>query len=378
MQRRTTWLLVALAGVVAATSLSCSLLLDTNALEGHPCTTTGRCLLGYECVNGTCVKGGVQVHRCSPACGSGKKCDLRTGRCEGPCAASVCPTGETCATGKACAKATSGLGAPCTADTDCAGAIPGCSTDPSKPGTVSCVCMTPSTGGTGICLGIPSKADDCGACGSSAQCIKGRFSTAGTVDVCAPMGFHTCGSPVDCADPDNPSDCVLFAWGGDPGAFLPGQQPPSVRQLGFLAACATPAKGASLQPGAACDPGNTGACETGLCLPAAGGSFVCTEACSGDGSCAGISDGRCDDAPVTLAAGGRSLFDVAAVCGSDPTLGAPCDDGHGGAARCGTDAPSCAPPPSGGGPICTRSCLDDADCGSGQGFTCQPASASCF
>ena len=378
MHRRTTLLLVALAGVtVAAASLSCSLLLNTSELEGHPCTDTGRCLLGYQCVNGTCVKGGVQVKRCDPACSSSQKCDLRSGTCTDVCAASVCPTGQACTKGSDCAEVTSGLGAPCTADADCAGAIPGCSTDPSNPGRVSCVCLTPSTGGKGVCLGLPTKADDCAACGD-AQCLKGRFSTAGTVDVCAPEGFRTCGSPVDCADPDHAADCVLFAWGADPGAYLPGQQPRATRQLGFLAACATPAKNAPLPPGAACDPGNPGACETGLCLPAAGGAFVCTQACNGDPACAGVADGRCVDAPLTLGAGAANLFDVAAVCGSAPTLGAPCDDGSGGPDRCGTDAPTCAPATSGGAPICTRSCLDNADCGSGQGFSCQPATNACF
>lgn len=363
--------------VVLVGAPACSLMLDFDETAGHPCTDTGRCLLGYECINNVCVKGGLQVKDCSSSCPSGQRCDLRVGHCASACDATVCPTGQACADGQ-CQPVKSGLGAPCTMDADCADAIPGCSTDPTIPAQVACVCLTPTTGGKGVCLGVPAAADDCGACGKNADCLTGRFSGAGSAAVCVPKGFRTCDSPVDCADKDNPADCVLFGWGQDPGNHQPGQPASGSSPLGFLAACATPTPKASVPPGGACDAAAPEECETGLCLPASGGAFVCSQACKDDAACAGVGDGRCVQAPVTSDASGAVVFDDAMVCGTKPTLGAACDDASGGATICGTDAPDCGVPPGQTTPVCTRGCLDDADCGSGQGFTCRPESSQCF
>lgn len=349
-------------------------MLDLDEKDGHPCDEQGRCLIGYACVDGACVKTDVGIVECDPACGDGTKCDLRTGICVAPCDATVCPLGTTCTGDGTCERQSAGLGAPCTTDDQCAGAVPGCSTDPANPGRLLCTCLVPAGAGWGSCVGIPSQADDCDACGEAA-CVTGRFSNQGLTSLCLASGQRTCAGEVDCADADNVAHCTLFGWGEDPSNRAPGAPPTGSAPLGWLSACASPLEGATLPPGSVCDPTTAGACEAGLCLPTAGGEYVCTRACTEDRDCSGVAAGRCVAAPVEATLPSGTVFDVASVCGSAPTLGAACVSS--GDVTCGTDAPWCQPLPDGTASACSRACLDDGDCAADQGFTCR-ASGQCF
>ncbi|RMG16553.1 MAG: hypothetical protein D6729_10555 [Deltaproteobacteria bacterium] len=350
-------------------------MLDLDPTEGHPCAVDGgpACLPGYACIDGICQRAGDGVKTCPAECPAGQKCDLRVGKCADLCAASVCETGQGCHAGEACAPIGSGVGRSCSVDSDCAGAIPGCSTDPAAPAAVHCVCAVPLSGATGLCLGIPAVAQDCAACGETA-CIPVPFSGAGPGVVCAPGGFRGCEGPVDCADPETDLECTLFAWPADPGWRQPGEPEGGVQALGYFSACASKGEAAEKAVGEGCDPALL-TCRTGLCLLDGTGAGLCTRACGADGACAGVSEGRCVAAPVASVLDGRQTFDVARVCGAGPTLGAACDADPG---VCGNDAPLCAPHPDLGSKYCTRACVDDGDCDAARGFRCRPGVWQCF
>ena len=358
-----------------ALGVGCSLLLDLDPTEGHPCAAGGgpACLPGYACVEGICVRAGDAPKECSGGCPAGQKCDLREGTCTDVCEASVCETGWGCEAGQTCAEIGTGLGRACKVDADCAGAISGCSVDPLNPGSVRCVCAVPLSGVTGLCLGIPAVAEDCAACGE-ARCLKARYSGAGPGAQTTPGGFRTCEGPVDCADPDSDLECTLFAWPADPGWRQPGEADPGVRALGYFAACASRQEAQTDPVGGACDPA-VATCPTGLCVQGGDGSGVCSRACAADGACAGVAGGRCVEAPIAGVPQGKRTFDVARVCGGAPTLGAPCDEDPG---VCGADAPRCEFHPAAGTKVCTRPCAEDGDCDPARGFLCRPGQWLCF
>lgn len=356
-------------------TFGCSFTLDFDPKEGHPCDSSKRCLSGYECVASVCQEADTGLVPCDPGCAGAQKCDTRVGVCTDWCGASVCPTGQGCdEDSTACEDLQSGLGARCVSDADCAGAVPGCSTDPASPAEVLCICFTTINGGGGVCLGLPAQADDCEACGD-ARCLTARFSNTGASILCAPGGFRACASDVECSDSDQAagSHCSLLAWVDDPGNRGPGDPDPGFPALGFLSACISPSAG--VEVGATCDSTDLDPCVTGLCLPSTGDTEVCTHACSTDRGCLG---GRsCAEATLDITLGGGRVFDAVNVCVGALTLGAPCDAAAGGTAVCGTDAPLCLPDPVDSAPRCTRACLDDFDCAEGQGFSCRPATNSC-
>jgi hypothetical protein len=350
----------------------CVLLIDTDETVGHACLE-GRCLPGFRCIENVCVEdpGGTGIVGCEEACTGGRKCDLRTGTCEDVCEASVCPTGHGCVAGGTCESLASGLGAACGRDADCAGAIPGCTTDPDETGRVRCACLKPATGVTGICLGIPSRVDDCAACGETAICLPARYTGMGSGLVCAPGGFRLCDGDAACSDPDNDARCTYLGWPADPDGGPVDGAGAEQRPLGLVAACATPSGDAGI--GEACQPGASAACASGLCVSTSGGA-VCSVPCGRDRACAEMQGGRCLSIPFEQAFGQATLFAVAPACGEGPTLGAPCT----GDGDCGSDAPTCLPRPLDNQRVCTRTCRSDDDCPAAQGFTCRPELSACF
>lgn len=370
--------LATLVLLLVAVSLSgCTLMVDPDGVTGHPCDgEEERCLPGYSCGEGICHEDpstGVLI--CRDGCRGDEKCDWRFGECRDPCDASICPTGWACLPGGECAPVEEGIGASCETDADCAGAIEGCSVDPENPGRVQCACLKAASGAGGLCVGIPSMADDCEACGE-AQCMDVDFSYSGTTLLCVAGGFRPCAEgQAHCEDPDVEAWCAPFAWPGDPGAYLPGEPRPPLMPLGYLAACASRPEDASLAPGESCDPQVPGQCTTGLCL-SAGEGHVCTHPCKTDTRCRGVAAGRCVSAPLDLFFGPRRMFEVAEVCGAAPTLGRLCG-GSGDDPACGTDAPFCTIGPENRG-VCTRACRGDEDCSPEQGFVCHGGRAQCL
>ncbi len=367
------WPLPALVGALLWVA-ACSLALDLNPREGHPCSPTGACLPGYRCVDEVCVATEGRGKLCDPECDGGRGCDLRTGECVDRCEASVCPTGEVCSPGGACEPATEGLGAPCTDDASCVQAIDGCQPSGTGSAPLVCGCFFPLGAQEGVCLAMPAMADGCDACPQGSSCVPADFSFAGPANLCVPGGFRPCAGQVECLDEstDHRAHCGLLAWGDDP-LFTTGAS-----GLGLLSACVSDADGADSQVGEPCDPLSGKACATGLCLPVPGRGYVCTVACGGDAGCGGIASERCVDTFIEGGAGPVSVKARAPVCGSNPTLGASCSVVDGGPDVCGTDAPECVPHPDSGVALCTRHCTGDADCPTDQGFRCHPAGFYCF
>ncbi len=367
-------LTVVACAVLAAAA--CVLVVDADGETGHPCDgERDRCLPGYSCVEGICREDPSTGVLLCGSCPKGEKCDHRTGRCVDVCEASVCPTGHGCEPGGECEPLDEGLGSICETDQDCAGAVPGCSTDPDDPGRVLCACFKPAHSDTGVCLGLPSRFEDCESCGD-ARCVQESFSYAGSVTLCVPGGFRTCAEgQAHCADHEHESWCTLFAWETDPGVYRPGEYMKPMIPLGVLPACVSSAEESPLEPGDECDSDDPLACGTGLCLPAGEGKSVCTHPCRRDIICREVAEGRCVLAPVDNYHGGARIYETTHVCGTEPTLGRSCTVGRG--SRCGTDAPYCVIGLEDTG-VCTRPCRDNADCSLAQGFECHPRTASCL
>ncbi|MDF1566057.1 MAG: hypothetical protein P1V51_23690 [Deltaproteobacteria bacterium] len=357
---------------------ACSLSLDLDEREGHPCSAQGKCLPGYRCVEAVCVPTEGMGQLCDPDCADGQKCDLRVGECKNACAASVCPTGQTCTAGTACAvPVEGGLGAPCTRDTECSSFVDGCR-DGATPASLDCACFYPVGAQGGVCLAMPKMAQDCAACPEGSGCAEAAFSRAGQATVCIPGGFRACAGAVDCMDEasETPMHCGVFGWPSDP--LWTG----AASGLGFLTACVSSSPDASIAIGEVCDPAMPQACASGLCLPTPGGGHLCSAACGTDPGCQGIGVGRCVETYLetyleTYVAA-QSVEGTTRVCGSSPTLGASCAEASGGANVCGTDAPLCRMHPADNVALCTRSCQTDADCPGEKGFACHPDGFYCF
>ena len=361
-------LLIGASGCVAS--------LDFDPERGFPCDENQACLPGFLCMEGLCVKQASALNECGN-CAADQRCDYRSGLCVAPCEGTVCPSGEVCADGE-CAAPTSGLGGRCQTDSDCAGAITGCRTDPTQPGKVRCSCFRTAGSADGVCLGLPTHAGDCAACGDEAVCATGKFSGLGELTFCAPPGFRACEGWADCHDPKHPMVCTLMAWNQDPGWQAPGQADPGPAAYGYLPACASAVADATLLEGQPCDLAKPERCETGLCVPAGGSDAICTRPCSDDPVCVGVGESRCTRSGVEASFGASERYDVTRVCGTGPRLGAACDSASGGTAACGTDAPICGRHPTKSKRVCTRPCVDDADCDAARGFRCHAATWRCY
>lgn len=358
---------------LAFLGVSCSLSLDLDEREGHPCSDQGKCLPGYRCVENVCLLTEGTGKICEPDCEGSQACDLRSGNCTNLCSASICPTGEACSGGGACEAAVGGLGAPCTRDTECSSFIPGCR-DGATPGTLLCGCFVPIGEQEGICLATPRLAGDCSACPEGSSCIESSFSRAGQTTLCAPGGFRACAGVVDCLDENTETrtHCGLLGWPGNP--IWTGSE----SGLGLLTACVSDNLEAAVAVGEVCDPGAPRPCASGLCLPTPGGGFLCSAACGTDNGCLGIGVGRCVEAYLETFLATLDVETTTRVCGSSPTLGASCAVANGGDAICGTDAPLCRLHPVDGTSQCTRTCASDSDCPAEQGFACHPDGFYCF
>lgn len=343
----------------------CSLLLDLDPLQGHPCDDAGACLPGYECKKGVCVSLGGDGGGDGGGCPSGQTRDPDAGTCAFDCGSLVCPTGDACDAMNGCVPVQSGLGQPCSTDADCAGLLAACGS------TADCLCLLSAAGGgSGVCVGLPLAANDCGAC-SGAACVDATFSSGGTNGapsahkLCVPPGFATCSTQADCAPATQDVVCTYAALASDTA------DPTTGLALGTLGVCSAPTGAASLARGDPCNPTQPDACPTGLCLPMGNGQTRCTTPCRTDSDC-GNNVAACVRGPVDVPrADGTSVYDVAAVCGVGFTLGTACDTTLPAEQwSCATDAPACVNDPLVSQATCSRPCKDDGDCEPASRNTC--------
>ena len=331
----------------------CSLLLDFDPVEGHPCDDAGSCLDGYVCRDGVCVKpvgadGGVD------------------GGTDGgvTCAGTLCASGEVCFEGVGCTAAPpGGLGATCMADADCAQALPACDA-----GTARCLCLRPSvlptaeqTSPPGLCVALPNDPGDCAPC-ENAACVDADFTSGGPKGeplrrkLCLAPGRIPCARAADCRGQGLDLECLYYGWAEDPAY---GTVP--APQLGFVPLCATPIGSGDLDE--ACGSGE--ACRSGICLPRVGGDWRCSAACRTAADCNEACVGG--NVSVFVETEGYYVYDVAPVCGGPSTSGAPCTPydpmaSYSLAPECGVDAPYCIFNPSAQETVCAIGCFDDLDC----------------
>lgn len=346
--------LVVVTALLAGTLGGCSLLLGLDPLRGHPCDDAGSCLPGWVCnAKSECVPESPDGGDAG-SCPAGQVAGADGGSCVYDCSSLACPAGDACDPATGCAPVTSGLGAPCTTDSDCAGALPAC-----QNGGATCLCLFSSTG-AGICVGVPQDPTDCTVCGSGA-CVKPSLPAVGTAggnpaprSLCVPPGFELCQHDADCVNPKGGVVCGLDAF----SVAGTGNTAP----IGVFPACTTPTASPTSKLGQPCV--NPGDCPTGLCLPAGQGETRCAVPCAGDGDCTTGMPSCITGWVYVMDGAGQPSEGSTKVCGVGGTLGSTCDPSAQPATwPCATDAPQCVTNPKGTSTgLCTRGCASNADC----------------